>query len=60
MNGRFHSLTELLHLVLYFQVIHHTTRLERKLLENSLSTNKLEKQLIVQTNEISKLNDKNR
>lgn len=41
------------------QVIHHTTRLERKLLENSLSTNKLEKQLIVQTNEINKLNDKN-
>ncbi|XP_038593373.1 angiopoietin-2a [Micropterus salmoides] len=42
------------------QVIHHTTRLERRLLENSLSTNKLEKQLIVQTNEIHKLNDKNR
>ncbi|XP_029376198.1 angiopoietin-2a isoform X2 [Echeneis naucrates] len=41
------------------QVIHHTTRLERQLLENSLSTNKLEKQLIVQTNEINKLNDKN-
>lgn len=41
------------------QVIHHTTRLERKLLENSLSTNNLEKQLIVQSNEINKLNDKN-
>ncbi|XP_010887248.1 angiopoietin-2a [Esox lucius] len=41
------------------QVINHTTRLERQLLENSLSTNKLEKQLIIQTNEISKLNDKN-
>uniref|UniRef100_A0A8C5HAC1 Fibrinogen C-terminal domain-containing protein n=1 Tax=Gouania willdenowi TaxID=441366 RepID=A0A8C5HAC1_GOUWI len=41
------------------QVIHHTTRLERRLLENSLSTNKLEKQLIVQTNEINKLQDKN-
>ncbi|XP_056291923.1 angiopoietin-2a [Pseudoliparis swirei] len=41
------------------QVIHHSTRLERKLLENSLSTNKLEKQLIIQTNDISKLNDKN-
>ncbi|XP_017268213.1 angiopoietin-2a [Kryptolebias marmoratus] len=41
------------------QVIHHSTRLERQLLENSLSTNKLEKQLIVQTNEINKLNDKN-
>lgn len=41
------------------QVINHSTRLERKLLENSISTNKLEKELIVQTNEISKLNDKN-
>uniref|UniRef100_A0A8C3AFF7 Angiopoietin 2a n=1 Tax=Cyclopterus lumpus TaxID=8103 RepID=A0A8C3AFF7_CYCLU len=41
------------------QVIHHSTRLERQLLENSLSTNKLEKQLIIQTNDISKLNDKN-
>ncbi|XP_041865401.1 angiopoietin-2a [Melanotaenia boesemani] len=41
------------------QVIHHATRLERQLLENSLSTNKLEKQLIVQTNEINKLNDQN-
>ncbi|XP_067092246.1 angiopoietin-2a [Osmerus mordax] len=41
------------------QVINHTTRLERQLLENSLSTNKLEKQQIVQTNEISKLNEKN-
>uniref|UniRef100_G3NTJ9 Angiopoietin 2a n=1 Tax=Gasterosteus aculeatus aculeatus TaxID=481459 RepID=G3NTJ9_GASAC len=41
------------------QVIRHSTRLERQLLENSLSTNKLEKQLIVQTNDISKLNDKN-
>ncbi|KAM6916576.1 angiopoietin-2a [Xenentodon cancila] len=41
------------------QVIHHTTRLERQILENSLSTNKLEKQLIVQTNEINKLKDKN-
>lgn len=42
------------------QVIHHTARLERRLLENSLSTNKLEKQLIVQTNEINKLKDKTR
>ncbi|XP_068423953.1 angiopoietin-2a [Clinocottus analis] len=41
------------------QVIHHSTRLERQLLENSLSTNKLEKQLIIQTNDLSKLNDKN-
>ncbi|KAM4607027.1 angiopoietin-2a [Polymixia lowei] len=41
------------------QVITHSTRLERQLLENSLSTNKLEKQLISQTSEISKLSDKN-
>ncbi|KAG7252202.1 hypothetical protein CRUP_024123, partial [Coryphaenoides rupestris] len=41
------------------QVINHSTRLERQLLENSISTSKLEKELIVQTNEISKLNDKN-
>ncbi|KAJ8013725.1 hypothetical protein DPEC_G00032780 [Dallia pectoralis] len=41
------------------QVINHATRLERQLLENSLSTNKLEKQLIIQINEISKLNEKN-
>ncbi|XP_072532401.1 angiopoietin-1 isoform X2 [Salminus brasiliensis] len=41
------------------QVLNQTSRLEIQLLENSLSTNKLEKQLIVQTNEISKLHDKN-
>ncbi|KAJ3610641.1 hypothetical protein NHX12_022733 [Muraenolepis orangiensis] len=41
------------------QVINHSTRLERQLLENSISTSKLEKELILQTNEISKLNDKN-
>lgn len=46
-------------LFFWLKVIHHSTRLERKLLENSLSTNKLEKQLIIQTNDISKLNDKN-
>lgn len=48
----------ILHLLVCYQVIHHTARLERRLLENSLSTNKLEKQLIVQTNEINKLKDK--
>ncbi|KAM8851709.1 angiopoietin-2a [Synchiropus picturatus] len=41
------------------QVITQTTRLERKLLENSLSTTQLEKQMIVQTNDINKLRDKN-
>lgn len=42
------------------QVLNQTSRLEIQLLENSLSTNKLEKELMVQTNEISKLHDKNR
>lgn len=42
------------------QVLNQTTRLEIQLLENSLSTNKLEKELMIQTNEISKLHDKNR
>ncbi|KAM7384538.1 hypothetical protein PAMA_011750 [Pampus argenteus] len=41
------------------QVLNQTSRLEIQLLENSLSTNKLEKDLMVQTNEISKLHDKN-
>ncbi|XP_031441567.1 angiopoietin-1 isoform X1 [Clupea harengus] len=41
------------------QVLNQTSRLEIQLLENSLSTNKLEKQLMLQTNEISKLHDKN-
>ncbi|XP_064204472.1 angiopoietin-1 [Anguilla rostrata] len=41
------------------QVLNQTSRLEIQLLENSLSTNKLEKQLLLQTNEISKLHDKN-
>lgn len=47
-----------LHLLVCYQVIHHTARLEQRLLENSLSINNLEKQLIVQTNEIDKLKDK--
>ncbi|XP_067111624.1 angiopoietin-1 [Osmerus mordax] len=41
------------------QVLNQTSRLEIQLLENSLSTNKLEKELMVQTNEISKLHEKN-
>ncbi|CAB1434361.1 unnamed protein product [Pleuronectes platessa] len=41
------------------QVLNQTSRLEIQMLENSLSTNKLEKELMVQTNEISKLHDKN-
>ncbi|KAK7899402.1 hypothetical protein WMY93_020255 [Mugilogobius chulae] len=41
------------------EVLNQTSRLEIQLLENSLSTNKLEKQLMLQTNEISKLHDKN-
>uniref|UniRef100_A0A674N5A6 Angiopoietin 1 n=1 Tax=Takifugu rubripes TaxID=31033 RepID=A0A674N5A6_TAKRU len=41
------------------QVLNQTSRLEIQLLENSLSTNKLEKELMIQTNEISKLHDKN-
>lgn len=42
------------------QVLNQTSRLEIQMLENSLSTNKLEMQLMVQTNEISKLHDKNK
>uniref|UniRef100_A0A8C1HM69 Angiopoietin 2a n=1 Tax=Cyprinus carpio carpio TaxID=630221 RepID=A0A8C1HM69_CYPCA len=41
------------------QVINQTTRLERQLLENSISTSKLEKEILQQINEISKLNEKN-
>ncbi|XP_057210773.1 angiopoietin-1 isoform X1 [Triplophysa rosa] len=41
------------------QVLNQTSRLEIQLLENSLSTNKLEKQLMVQINEINKIHDKN-
>lgn len=37
-----------------------TSRIEIQLLENSLSTNKLEKELLMQTSEITKLQDKNR
>lgn len=44
----------------FLQVLNQTSRLEIQLLENSLSTNKLEKELMIQTNEISKLHDKNR
>ncbi|XP_048452550.1 angiopoietin-2 [Rhincodon typus] len=41
------------------QVLNQTSRLELQLLENSLSTNKLEKQIMIQTNEITKLHEKN-
>uniref|UniRef100_UPI00398F29AB angiopoietin-1-like isoform X1 n=1 Tax=Pristiophorus japonicus TaxID=55135 RepID=UPI00398F29AB len=41
------------------QVLNQTSRLEIQLLENSLFTNKLEKQLLLQTNEIYRLHDKN-
>ncbi|XP_064408154.1 angiopoietin-2-like [Latimeria chalumnae] len=41
------------------EVLNQTSRLEIQLLETSLSTNKLEKQLMVQTQEIGKLHEKN-
>ncbi|XP_075438593.1 angiopoietin-1 isoform X2 [Ascaphus truei] len=41
------------------QVLNQTSRLEIQLLENSLSTYKLEKQLIQQTHEIIKIHEKN-
>uniref|UniRef100_A0A672PQZ1 Angiopoietin-1-like n=1 Tax=Sinocyclocheilus grahami TaxID=75366 RepID=A0A672PQZ1_SINGR len=41
------------------QVLNQTSRLEIQLLENSLSTNKLEKELMIQINEINKIHDKN-
>ncbi|XP_042709933.2 angiopoietin-2-like isoform X2 [Chrysemys picta bellii] len=41
------------------QVLNQTSRLEIQLLENSLSTNKLEKLLLLQTQEINKLQEKN-
>uniref|UniRef100_A0A8C3AH29 Angiopoietin 4 n=1 Tax=Cyclopterus lumpus TaxID=8103 RepID=A0A8C3AH29_CYCLU len=41
------------------KVLNHTSRIEIQLLENSLSTNKLEKELLLQTSEISRLRDKN-
>nr|XP_013806289.1 PREDICTED: angiopoietin-2-like [Apteryx mantelli mantelli] len=42
------------------QVLNQTSRIELQLLENSLSTTKLEKQLLVQTNEIHKLQNRNK
>ncbi|XP_062996846.1 angiopoietin-2-like [Elgaria multicarinata webbii] len=41
------------------QVLNQTSRLEIQVLENSLSTNKLEKQLLLQTHEINKLQERN-
>ncbi|XP_030358948.1 angiopoietin-4 [Strigops habroptila] len=41
------------------QVLNQTLRIEMQLQENSLSTTKLEKQLLLQTNEIHKLQNKN-
>ncbi|XP_060114053.1 angiopoietin-2-like isoform X1 [Heteronotia binoei] len=41
------------------QVLNQTSRLEIQVLENSLSTNKLEKQMMLQTQEISKLQERN-
>ncbi|KAI4887651.1 hypothetical protein NFI96_014118 [Prochilodus magdalenae] len=42
------------------KVMNQTSRLEIQLLQHSLSTNKLEKELLMQTSEISRLRDKNR
>ncbi|KFP03999.1 Angiopoietin-4, partial [Calypte anna] len=42
------------------QVLNQTLRLEMQLQENSLSTTKLEKQLLLQTNEIHKLQNRNK
>ncbi|XP_073418890.1 angiopoietin-2-like [Dendrobates tinctorius] len=41
------------------QVLNQTNRLEIKLLENSISTNKVEKALLLQSHEISNLREKN-
>ncbi|XP_057272544.1 angiopoietin-4 [Pezoporus wallicus] len=41
------------------QVLNQTSRIEMQLQENSLSTTKLEKQLLLQTNEIHKLQNRN-
>ncbi|NXQ81857.1 ANGP4 protein, partial [Nyctibius grandis] len=41
------------------QVLNQTSRIEAQLQENSLSTTKLEKQLLLQTNEIHKLHNRN-
>ncbi|TNN88046.1 Angiopoietin-2 [Liparis tanakae] len=42
------------------QVLNQTSRLEIQLLEYSLFTNRLEKHILLQTQEISRLSDKNR
>lgn len=42
------------------QVLNQTSRLEIQLLEYSLFTNRLEKHILLQTQEISRLGDKNR
>lgn len=42
------------------QVLNQTSRIELQLRENSLSTTKLEKQLLLQTNEIHKLQNRNK
>lgn len=41
-------------------MLNHTSRMEIQLLENSLSTNRLEKELLLQTSELSQLRAKNR
>lgn len=42
------------------QVLNQTSRIELQLQENFLSTTKLEKQLLLQTNEIHKLQNRNK
>lgn len=42
------------------QVLNQTSRIEMQLQENSVSTTKLEKQLLLQTNEIHKLQNRNK
>lgn len=42
------------------QVLNQTSRIELQLQENSLSTTQLEKQLLLQTNEIHKLQNRNK
>ena len=42
------------------QVLNRTSRIEMQLLESSLSTRKLEKDLMVQTSELSRLLNRNR
>lgn len=41
-------------------MLNRTSRIEIQVLENSLSTNRLEKELLLQTSEISQLQAKNR